>query len=124
MLPWGRGQCGWAAVSALPRSGRTQRSAHTTQALPVGSKHSDYATHKDTQRYAQHKRITHAMRDWLPTMFDHIEPWFSDVDIDAGSRGLNVIQERLDASEFGIIVVTPENLNKPWLVFEAGALSN
>jgi len=63
------------------------------------------------------------MRDWLPTMFDHIEPWFSDVDIDAGSRGLNVIQERLDASAFGIIVVTPENLNKPWLVFEAGALS-
>jgi len=69
------------------------------------------------------KRITHALRDWLPTMFDHIEPWFSDVDVDAGSRGLNVIQERLDASAFGIIVVTPENLNKPWLVFEAGALS-
>jgi hypothetical protein len=69
------------------------------------------------------KGITRVLHQWLPTMFDRVNPWFSDIDIDAGSRGLVAIQERLDVSSFGIIVVTPENFNKPWLVFESGALS-
>jgi len=69
------------------------------------------------------KGVTDVLYRWLPTMFDHVKPWFSEIDIDAGSRGLTAIQERLDVSSFGIIVVTPENMDKPWLVFEAGALS-
>ncbi|OBF33266.1 hypothetical protein A5724_19550 [Mycobacterium sp. ACS1612] len=69
------------------------------------------------------REITKVLRDWLPKMFDHIDPWASEVDIDAGMRGLDVIQDRLNASSFGIIVVTTENMNKPWLNFEAGALS-
>lgn len=69
------------------------------------------------------KGITGVLHRWLPTMFDRVSPWFSDIDIDAGSRGLVAIQERLDVSSFGIIVVTPENMNKPWLLFETGALS-
>jgi hypothetical protein len=69
------------------------------------------------------KRITNVLIGWLPTMFDHVRTFFSGVDIDAGSRGLNVIQDQLDVSSFGIIVVTTENLNKPWLLFESGALS-
>ena len=69
------------------------------------------------------KEVTKALRAWLPKMFDHIDPWASEVDIDAGARGLEVIRTRLDDSAFGIIVVTPENMEKPWLNFEAGALS-
>jgi hypothetical protein len=69
------------------------------------------------------KECTKVLRVWLPKMFDHIDPWASDVDIDAGTRGLDAIQERLNDSTFGIIVVTTENMSKPWLNFEAGALS-
>lgn len=69
------------------------------------------------------KEVTKVLRAWLPKMFDHLDPWASEVDIDAGTRGLNEIQDRLNASAFGIIVVTAENMNKPWLNFEAGALS-
>lgn len=69
------------------------------------------------------KEVTKVLRTWLPKMFDHLDPWASEVDIDAGTRGLNEIQDRLNASAFGIIVVTAENMNKPWLNFEAGALS-
>lgn len=47
----------------------------------------------------------------------------SDVDIEAGQRGLREIESALEGSKFGIIVVTPENHERPWLNFEAGALS-
>jgi hypothetical protein len=69
------------------------------------------------------KEVTRALKAWLPKMFDHIDPWASDTDIHAGTRGLDAIQARLNESSFGIIVVTAENMEKPWLNFEAGALS-
>jgi EAL domain-containing protein (putative c-di-GMP-specific phosphodiesterase class I) len=47
----------------------------------------------------------------------------SDIDIPAGARWQNDIAHELDKASFGIICVTPENMNKPWLMFEAGALS-
>ncbi len=56
-------------------------------------------------------------------MFDHVDPWASEVDIDAGSRGLEEIKDRLNESAFGIVVVTTENYERPWLNFEAGSLS-
>jgi TIR domain len=67
--------------------------------------------------------VTNVLRDWLPKMFDNINPWASDVDIVAGTRGFEEIKKALDDSDFGIIVITPENMEKPWLNFEAGALS-
>lgn len=56
-------------------------------------------------------------------MFDHCDPWLSDVDIQAGDRSMEEIRSKLDDCGFGIIVVTSENMEKPWLNFEAGALS-
>ena len=69
------------------------------------------------------QEITGVLREWLPRMFDHIDPWASEVDIDAGSRGFDEIQARLNQSSFGIIVITTQNYERPWLNFEAGALS-
>ncbi|MCA2305154.1 toll/interleukin-1 receptor domain-containing protein [Mycobacterium intracellulare] len=69
------------------------------------------------------KSIARALRDWLPTMFDNIDPWFSDTDIPAGTTWFGEIQQRLDSSRYGIIVITTENVEKPWLNFEAGSLS-
>ena len=67
--------------------------------------------------------IARALHDWLPMMFDHIEAWFSDTDIPAGATWFGGIQERLNSSDYGIIVITTENLKEPWLNFEAGSLS-
>ncbi|WJJ10394.1 TIR domain-containing protein [Prescottella equi] len=67
--------------------------------------------------------ITRVIRDWLPQMLDRVDPWMSDVDIQAGTRALQLIEERLNESEFGVIVVTTENQHSTWLNFEAGALS-
>jgi hypothetical protein len=43
-------------------------------------------------------------------------------DIAIGKRA-QVIAKELEASNFGIICVTPENLGSPWVLFEAGALA-
>jgi len=44
-------------------------------------------------------------------------------DIDKGLRWRTSISTELEESNFGVICLTPENLNAPWILFEAGALS-
>jgi len=64
-----------------------------------------------------------ALREWLPLVLHYVEPWLSQADIEAGKRwGVEVAKE-LDASAFGITCVTTENINSPWILFEAGALA-
>ncbi len=69
------------------------------------------------------KDVALALREWLPLIFDGIEVWASDSDIEAGERGLAKIESELSDTRFGIVVVTAENQEAPWLNFEAGALS-
>lgn len=47
----------------------------------------------------------------------------SDVDIDAGDRWAESVAKELEASNFGIICVTRENVSSSWILFEAGALA-
>ena len=47
----------------------------------------------------------------------------SEYDIHAGQRWAPVVGAVLEETNFGIICVTGENRDAPWLVFEAGALS-
>lgn len=56
-------------------------------------------------------------------VLQYVEPWVSDKDISAGERWAQAIAGELDASNFGIICITPENLNSEWILFESGALS-
>jgi hypothetical protein len=67
--------------------------------------------------------IARKLRDWLPMVVQAARPWMSDADIKKGSRGLNEITKALYTPKVGIICLTPENLETPWLFFEAGALS-
>ncbi|HXJ39627.1 MAG TPA: hypothetical protein VNH18_10135 [Bryobacteraceae bacterium] len=62
-------------------------------------------------------------RDWLPQVFNKVNPYVSSEDIDKGERWATDIAKELEASLFGIIFITPGNLNAPWINFEAGALS-
>lgn len=62
-------------------------------------------------------------RDWLPSVIQSIEPYVSSEDIDKGARWSTDIAKELENSTFGILCVTRENINTPWLTFEAGALS-
>jgi len=69
------------------------------------------------------KALAQALREWLPLVLQHIEPWVSENDIAAGDRWAQTVGAELEASNFGIICITPENLASPWVLFEAGALS-
>lgn len=64
-----------------------------------------------------------ALRESLTVLSDRFIPWVSDADIEAGQRGLSQIEAELRDTRFGVVVVTAENQHKPWLNFEAGALS-
>ncbi|HVU89637.1 MAG TPA: hypothetical protein VHD36_20070 [Pirellulales bacterium] len=68
-------------------------------------------------------KVALAFRDWLPSVIQSIQPYVSSEDIDKGTRWSTDIARELEASAYGIICVTKDNLNAPWLCFEAGALS-
>lgn len=68
-------------------------------------------------------KVALVFRDWLPSVIQSIEPYVSSEDIDKGARWSTDIAKELEDSTFGILCVTKENLEAPWLSFEAGALS-
>lgn len=68
-------------------------------------------------------KVAMVFRDWFPSVIQSIEPYVSSEDIDKGARWSTDIAKELENSTFGILCVTKENLEAPWLSFEAGALS-
>jgi hypothetical protein len=69
------------------------------------------------------KQVANALRSWIPLLLHYAEPWLSDKDIEAGDRWSAEVGKELEASNFGVICLTRENLNADWILFEAGALS-
>lgn len=67
--------------------------------------------------------LAQALRDWLPLVLHYVKPWLSEADVSAGDRWAQAVAKELEASNFGVICVTPENLRSPWVLFEAGALA-
>ncbi len=67
-------------------------------------------------------KVAIVIRDWLPAILQFVEPYVSSEDIDKGVRWSSDISKELDNSKFGILCVTKENYEAPWLNFEAGAL--
>lgn len=64
-----------------------------------------------------------ALKDWLPRVLQSVEPWVSSEDINKGARWLVELSAELADTSYGIVCLTPESLNAPWVLFEAGALS-
>lgn len=67
--------------------------------------------------------LAQALRDWLPLVLHFVEPWLSEADITAGERWANSVAKELEASNFGVVCVTRENVSAPWILFEAGSLA-
>jgi TIR domain len=63
------------------------------------------------------------LRKWLKQIINEVEPWMSEEDLTKGGDWSGDITSQLNDAAFGIICVTPGNKDRPWLLFEAGALS-
>ncbi len=64
-----------------------------------------------------------ALHRWLPDVIPTAKPFMSEESIRKGQRWLSEIGSKLENTNFGILCVTPENLQSPWMHFEAGAVA-
>jgi hypothetical protein len=69
------------------------------------------------------KALAEAFRNWLPGVLQAVRPYYTPDDIAKGTRWPTEIAKELEDCKVGIIFLTRDNLNAPWLMFEAGALS-
>lgn len=69
------------------------------------------------------KKLAEEVRLWLPGVLQFVKPYFTPNDIEKGTRWATEIANELESSNAGIICLTNDNINKPWILFEAGALS-
>jgi hypothetical protein len=68
------------------------------------------------------KAVAEAFNRWFPRMINAVEPWIS-THMEKGIRGAEEMTSALEETPFGIICLTKDNLDAPWILFEAGALS-
>lgn len=61
------------------------------------------------------------IKDWVSEVLQHTDPWLSSKDIDKGALWLTKMNEAL-RNGVGLLVLTRENKDKPWILFEAGAI--
>lgn len=69
------------------------------------------------------KAIAELLDTWLQCVIQAVDPWMSSKDIDRGSLWFSEINDQLQNTTIGIICLTQENKNKPWILFESGALA-
>lgn len=69
------------------------------------------------------RSIAETLRDTLRLLMNAVDPWMSDLDIDKGERWNTVLSEVLNSTKVGIFCLTPANIDRPALLFEAGAIS-
>jgi hypothetical protein len=71
----------------------------------------------------QSKQIAEAVSSLIPNIFQDVQTFVSSNDIDAGTNWFGRITDELAVTEFGVLCLTPDNLAKQWIHFEAGALA-
>ncbi len=69
------------------------------------------------------KKYAAFLKTWLEQCIQSVEVFFSAEDIEKGETWHAKLSSELRDTDFGIICLTSENVNAPWIHFEAGALS-
>lgn len=66
------------------------------------------------------KQVANLLSSWLCCVIQATRPWISSKDIDRGSLWFSEINDQLKDTSVGIICLTKENKDRPWILFEAG----
>lgn len=69
------------------------------------------------------RRIAEELHRWIPSTLQFTRPYFTPNDIEKGAKWATEISRKLSETDVGIICLTKENIDKPWILFEVGALS-
>lgn len=69
------------------------------------------------------KNVAEALKIWIPCFFESAEVFFSPEDIEKGQNWSKRLTEELADCNYGIVCLTSENKNAPWINFEAGAIA-
>lgn len=68
-------------------------------------------------------QVAQLLDSWLSCVLQAVTTWVSSKDIDKGSLWFSEISNQLAHTQNGIVCLTKANLNKPWILFESGALA-
>lgn len=69
------------------------------------------------------KNVAEVLKTWIPSIIQSVQIFFSPDDIEKGQNWNKRITDELNQCEFGIICLTSENKDAPWINFEAGAIA-
>lgn len=69
------------------------------------------------------KAVAELFNDWLKCVIQASQPWISTRDIDRGAVWFTEINDKLRDVSVGVVFLTQENKDKPWILFETGALA-
>lgn len=69
------------------------------------------------------KKVAEILKKNIPCIIQNVEIFFSSNDIVKGENWDTKLTEELNQSNYGIVCLTSDNVNAPWIHFEAGALS-
>lgn len=69
------------------------------------------------------EKIATALYEFLGDVIQELKPFLSTESIRKGDRWRSELSQQLAETDFGILCLTKENLQAPWILFEAGALS-
>ena len=69
------------------------------------------------------KKYASFLKNWLEQCIQSVEVFFSAEDIEKGETWHTKLSNELRDTNFGIVCLTSDNVNAPWIHFEAGALS-
>src|SRR5580693_1724871 len=69
------------------------------------------------------RAVAEALHGWLPSVIQSVKPWMSAADLEKGARWSSDVARHLEETRVGIICLTSDNLDAPWILFESGALS-
>lgn len=72
---------------------------------------------------ARSKAVAELISEWLKCVIQASQPWVSTRDIDRGAIWFSEINDVLREVTVGIVCLTQENKDKPWILFETGALA-
>ncbi len=67
--------------------------------------------------------VAELLDEWIQCVLQAVRPWMSSKDIDRGALWFSEISDQLKDTKIGIVCLTKANIDKPWILFESGALA-